>query len=118
MPKMVETELGLFEKNSDSWICFFNFNGRDLEVSVDDFEGEPNRAQIDFLLAFIPKLPEYELECRRKVDDVDGHDLAGISFRGDCDVLLAFNWGNGEWGQTVFVELIAGRVGTYYTVSD
>ncbi len=114
----VETELGSFEKNGDGWMCYCDYDARDLEMSVDDRGGKPDQSQVAFLLSLLPRLPGYELECRKEIDAVVEHDLAGIFFKDGCECVLAFNWGDGEWGRTVFAEMTGGKVIGMYIISD
>ena len=117
--EIVKTELGNLEKSGDGWMCYCDYDARDLEMSVDDCGGKPDQAQVAFLLSLLPKLSEYELECRRKIDALDEeHDFAGVFFKDGCECVLAFNWGDGEWGRTVFAKMTGGNVIDTYIVSD
>ena len=112
------SELGSFEKSGNGWVFFCEYEARDLEVYVDDSDGKPDQLQVAFFLSLLPKLPEYESECRKMIAAVDAHDLVAVSFKEGCDCSLAFNWGNGEWGRTVFVRMTAGKVIDANIVSD
>ena len=116
--KKVQIALGAFDQMGAEWMCYNEYDGRDLELHVGDSNGEPDQAQVAYLATLLPELPTHEAECRRKLGCVHGHDLAGVLFTDGCDFVLAFDWGNGEWGRTVFVRMTSGKVIDADIVSD
>ena len=70
------------------------------------------------LIEILPDLPVHDAECRRRLACIEAHDLIGVFFAAGCDFELAFSWGDGEWGRTVFVKMKSGKVLGADIVSD
>ena len=108
--KTVQTALGSFREEGPCWACWAEYEGRDLELHVDDAGGRPDQDQVTRLIGILAELPAHDAECRRELACIDEHDLDGIFFDAGCDFQLAFSWGDGEWGRTVFVKIRSGKV--------
>lgn len=116
--KTVPTALGAFRSEGRWRTCWAEYEGRDFRLHVDDADGVPDPDQVTRLIGILPELPVHDAECRRDLACIDEHDLNGIFFDVGCDFKLAFRWGDGEWGRTVFVRMKSGKVIDVTIISD
>lgn len=117
--KRIKTKIGEFEQEGNgAWLCYYDYDNRDLEIIVKDDNGKPSDVQINTFIKLLPKLPDYELKCRKYIADIEDHDFDGLFFDCEYDFKLAFSWGNGEWGRSVFIDFLNDKIVNSYVVSD
>jgi len=116
-----ETLLGTFSFKYDnpngSWVTYGSFGEHEVQVILDDVEGEPDPKLLQYLLQNRDKLDEVAESIRPFVDGLEERHTFGMVCSSEHgEVCLGFSSDDEHWGETVFVDLTDGEVVASVTV--
>ena len=105
------TPLGLVSYKYDQWTTTCQYSNGDIEVVLDNIDGEPDPKAVAFLVARWKELDKLAEIARLEVPEIsDEFSFDIVSSSKDGDICLGFNRELDHWGESIFVDMAGSRV--------